>query len=206
MKFREKLSFFIVIFVILMIIVNMGAINNFLSMHTDKTIQFGHSSYVVPDSWNTTDEVNMTANAKTKTGMTNNYTVLDVWDDWPEDHMGSISHSKLASMEKGGYQTVKSEIISLGGKNVTREYFSNPSRDTETQWDHMGVVYIFSKEDTNYAVEVHYFTSNDYNNTSYTKELDDCVEYMMSNMHNNNYNWLFSEMNKLVKSIDHLIS
>lgn len=60
----------------------MSAINNFLSVHTDKTIEFGHSNIVVPEAWNTTDEVNISGQAKTDNGITNNYTIIDVWDDW----------------------------------------------------------------------------------------------------------------------------
>ena len=121
--------------------------------------------------------------------MTNNYIILDCWDDWPENYMGPKSKARLRSLEKGGYVTLKSEVIKLGGKNVTREYYSNPSRDTKTQYDHIGVVYIFSKQDKNYCIEAHYFTTNDYNNKSYTKEIDDRVEDMMANMQNKQYNW-----------------
>ena len=63
--------------------------------------------------------------------------------------------------------------------------------------DHVGVAYVFPKEDTNYAIEVHYFTSYDYNNKTYTKELDDRIEDMMGNIHNNVYNGFFSGLNKL---------
>ena len=33
---------------------------------------------------NTTDEVNLSSQAKTDNGITNNHTIIDVWDDWPE--------------------------------------------------------------------------------------------------------------------------
>ena len=102
--------------------------------------------------------------------------------------MGEKSRARLESMEDEGYKTIKSEIIPLGGKNITREYYSNPSRNTNTTFDHMGVVYIFTKEDRNYCIEIHYFTTTDYNNESFTKELDDRVEDIMANMENKNYN------------------
>ena len=198
MKNREKLSFLIVIIAILLLIINMGAINNFLSFHTDKTIQFGHTSYVVPDGWNTSDELNMSEN-KTPHAMTNGYITFDLWEDWPENYMGPYSQEYFSSLENGDYQTIKSEVIQLGGDNVTREYFTNPSRNTSTQWDHIGVIYIFHKEDTNYAIEVHYFTDNDYNNQYYIKEIDNRVENIVDNIENTNYNpivsYLFRDMN-----------
>lgn len=57
MIIREKIAYIILIIVLFTIIMNIGSINNFLSYHTDKTIQFSESGYVVPDAWNTTDEM-----------------------------------------------------------------------------------------------------------------------------------------------------
>jgi hypothetical protein len=198
MMLREKIAYIILILVLLTVVVNLGSINSFLSFQTDKTLQFQDSIYVVPDHWNTTDEMNMTG--KSGNAMTNGYVIFDAWDDWPEDHMGSKSKARLASMEDGGYVTVKSEIIKLGGKNVTREYYTNPSRDTNTTFDHMGVVYIFTKQDRNYCIEIHYFTTHDYNNQSYVKEIDDRVEDMMANMENKNYNWFTSTFDRLLNN------
>lgn len=177
---------------------NIGSINNFLSYHTDKTIQFSESGYVVPDAWNTTDEMNMTG--KSGNAMTNGYVIFDAWDDWPEDYMGPQSRARLASLEDGGYKTIKSEVIQLGGKNVTREYYTNPSRDTNTTYDHMGAVYIFTKQDKNYCIEIHYFTTTDYHNESFTKEVDDRVEDIMANMENFKYNWYISTFNRLMNN------
>ena len=198
MMFREKIAYIILILVLLTVVVNLGSINSFLSFQTDKTLQFQDSIYVVPDHWNTTDEMNMTG--KSGNAMTNGYVIFDAWDDWPEDHMGPQSKARLASMEDGGYVTVKSEIIKMGGKNVTREYYTNPSRDTNTTFDHMGVVYIFTKQDRNYCIEIHYFTTHDYNNQSYVKEIDDRVEDMMANMENKNYNWFTSTFDRLLNN------
>ena len=39
----------------------------------------------------------------------------------------------------------------------------------------------------NYAIQVHYFTSHDYNNSSFVKEVDDRIGDDMSNIHNHNY-------------------
>ena len=204
MNKREKLTYVLIVFGLIVVIVNMGAINNFLSFTTDKTVDLNHSNYIVPEAWNTTSELNTSGEAKTLNGITNGYIVFDVWEDWPEDHISSISRDKLASMENGRYQTVNTSNIDLGGKNVSREYFSNPSRDTETQWDHMGVVYVFNKEDCNYAIEAHYFTTIDYNNESYTREIDDRVEDMMSNMLNKDYNAIFSYLAKTYNYISNL--
>ncbi len=175
----------------------MSATNNFLSVQTDKTIEIGHITVVVPEAWNTTDELNMSSQAKSDNGITNNYTIIDIWDDWPESSITGISNSRFASMEHGGFKVLEKENVVLGGINVSKEYFSNPSRDNDYQWDHVGVAYVFPKEDTNYAIEVHYFTSYDYNNKTYTKELDDRIEDMMGNIHNNEYNGFFSGLNKL---------
>ena len=195
MIIREKVAYIILIIVLFTLIINIGTINNFLSYHTDKTIQFSDSGYVVPDAWNTTDEMNMTG--KSGNAMTNGYVIFDAWDDWPEDYMGPQSRARLASLEDGGYKTIKSEVIQLGGKNVTREYYTNPSRDTNTTYDHMGVVYIFTKQDKNYCIEIHYFTTTDYNNQSFTKEIDDRVEDIMANMENFKYNWYISTFNRI---------
>lgn len=200
MNKRERLAYIILVIALLAVVVNLGSINSFLSFQTDKTLQFHDSIYVVPDHWNTTDELNMTG--KSGNAMTNGYVIFDAWDDWPEDHMGPQSKARLASMEDGGYKTVKSEVIKLGGKNVTREYYSNPSRDTNTTFDHMGVVYIFTKQDLNYCIEIHYFTTNDYNNQSYVKEIDDRVEDMIANMENTKYNWFISTFNRILNHQD----
>lgn len=195
MILREKIAYIIVLLILVTFMVNLGSINSFLSFQTDKTLQFDQSIYVVPDHWNTTDEMNMTG--KNGNAMTNGYVIFDAWDDWPENHMGPQSKARLISMEDGGYETLKNEVIKLGGKNVTREYYTNPSRDTNTTFDHVGVAYIFEKQDKNYCIEIHYFTTHDYNNESFTKELDDRVEDMIANMENKEYNWFFSTFNRI---------
>lgn len=40
--------------------------------------------------------------------------------------------------------------------------------------------------------KVHYFTSHDYNNTTFLREVDDRIEDDMSNIHNNEYNGFIS--------------
>ena len=196
MILREKIAYILILIAIFTVMINLGSINNFFSFQTDKTLEFDDSIYVVPDHWNTTSELN--TSGKNGNAMTNGYVIFDTWDDWPENYMGALSKARLVSMEKGGYETVRSEVIQLGGKNVTREYYTNPSRNTNTTYDHMGVVYLFSKEDRNYCVEIHYFTSTDYSNASFTKEIDDRVEDMMANMENKNYNWYVSTFNRIL--------
>ena len=74
---KRDISISIVIAVILIFFVaNMSAINNFLSVQTDKTIEIGHTTAVVPEAWNTTDELNMSSQAKSDNGITNNYTII----------------------------------------------------------------------------------------------------------------------------------
>ncbi len=191
---REKLGFVIIIIALLLFITNMGAINNFLSFHTDKTVQMEHSGVVVPDTWNTTAELGMGNKSKSPYSITNGYIILDIFENWPEDHVGPATLSKLSSMEGGNFEVINQEKIKLGNYNVSRLYFTNPSRDTDYVYDHIGVVYIFHKEDCNYMIEGHYFTTHDYDNKSFTKEIDVRVEDMIANMHNKNYNFWISEI------------
>ena len=177
---------------IIFIAVNINGINSFLSFHTDKTIDFGHSITVVPQAWNTTDEFNMTDAAKTPQGISNGYVVIDHWDDWPEDHITAISEAKFRAMEDGGYKVLKNEKSTLSGVEVSKQYFSNPSRNNDEVWSHIGVSYVFPKEDTNYAIQVHYFTDHDYNNSTFVKEIDDRIEDDMSNIHNHEFNGFVS--------------
>ena len=156
----------IVIFIII-VATNINGINSFLSVNTDKTINFGHSVAVVPEAWNTTDELNLTNHSKTPHAITNKYVYMDFWDDWPEDHITSISNDRYASMENGGFKVLKTENKTMSGVPVSKEYFSNPSRNTNVTFDHVGVNYVFPKEDTNYSIQVHYFTSHDYNNETF---------------------------------------
>ena len=58
MQKRDIFMSIVIAIIIIFFVANMSAINNFLSVHTDKTIEFGHSNIVVPEAWNTTDEVN----------------------------------------------------------------------------------------------------------------------------------------------------
>lgn len=197
MKKRDILMNIIILIIVIFFIANMSSINSFLSVQTDKTIELEHSIIVVPEAWNTTDELNISNQAKTDNAITNNYTIIDIWEDWPESNITSISNSKFADMENSNFKTLKNEKITLGELNISKEYFSNPSRDNEHQWDHIGVIYVFSKEDTNYSIEVHYFTTQDYNNKTYLKELDDRIEDIISNIHNKNYNEFISGLQKL---------
>lgn len=54
MQKRDIFMSIVIAIIIIFFVANMGAINNFLSVHTDKTIEFGHSNIVVPEAWNTT--------------------------------------------------------------------------------------------------------------------------------------------------------
>lgn len=47
-------------------------------------------------------------------------------------------------------------------------------------------------------IDGHYMTSHDYENKSFTKELDDRVEDMIANMNNKHYNFWISEFKNLV--------
>ena len=198
MKHREKFGVVIVIVILLLFLTNMSAINNFLSFHTDKTVQLEHSGFVVPDAWNTSKELNMSSKAKSPYSITNGYIIFDIFEDWCENYTGPQTLSKLSSMEGGNFEVIKNEEIHLGNYNVSRLYYSNPSRDTDYVYDHIGVVYIFHKEDCNYMIDGHYMTSHDYENKSFTKELDDRVEDMIANMNNKHYNFWISEFKNLV--------
>ena len=192
MRRKDMFHGFLLIIFIIFIAANINSINSFLSVHTDKTTDFGHSVTVVPQSWNTTQELNQTNASKTPHAITNQYVYIDHWDDWPEDHITSISDNIFASMEDGGYKVLKRENATMSGVPVSKEYFSNPSRDNNVTWSHVGVNYVFAKEDTNYAIQVHYFTTHDYNNETFLKEVDDRIEDDMADIHNNEYNGFFS--------------
>lgn len=200
MNLREKVVYIILIILLITVVVNLGSINDFLSFQTEKTIEFDDSIYVVPHHWNTTDELNITG--KTEIGMTNGYLIFDAWDDWPEDHITSVSEARFRAMEDGGYKVIKNENSTDSGEPVSKQYFSNPSRNNDTVYNHMGVNYVFHKQDKNYAIQVHYFTTHDYNNKSYTKEIDDRVEDIMATMENKEYNWYLSTFHKLLNNED----
>lgn len=187
MRREDMFHMLIIIIVIIIIAANINGINSFLSVHTDKTIEFGHSVSVVPQAWNTTEDLNLTNQSKTPDAITNGYIFIDHWDDWPEDHITAISEAKFRAMEDGGYKVLKNEHTSLAGVPVSKQYFSNPARNSDDVWNHVGVTYVFPKEDTNYAIQVHYFTSHDYNNSTFLQEVDDRVVDDISNIHNNDY-------------------
>ena len=201
MRRRDMFYWLLIVIFIIIVASNINGINSFLSVNTDKTINFGHSVAVVPEAWNTTDELNLTNHSKTPHAITNKYVYMDFWDDWPEDHITSISNNRYASMEDGGFEVLKTENKTMSGVPVSKEYFSNPSRNTNVTFDHVGVNYVFPKEDTNYSIQVHYFTSHDYNNETFLKEVDDRVEDDMSNIHNNNYNGFISGIRNLLNFV-----
>ena len=201
MRRRDIFYWLLIVIFIIIVATNINGINSFLSVNTDKTINFGHSVAVVPEAWNTTDELNLTNHSKTPHAITNKYVYMDFWDDWPEDHITSISNDRYASMENGGFKVLKTENKTMSGVPVSKEYFSNPSRNTNVTFDHVGVNYVFPKEDTNYSIQVHYFTSHDYNNDTFLKEVDDRVEDDMSNIHNNNYNGFISGIRNLLNFV-----
>lgn len=201
---RRKDIFYSILIAIFLIIIatNINGINSFLSVHTDRTVEFGHSEAVVPQAWNTTDELNLTNHSKTPHGITNRYVYIDHWDDWPEDHITSISNEKFASMENGSFEVLKTENTTIDGIPVSKEYFSNPSRNNNVTWDHIGVNYVFPKEDTNYSIQVHYFTTHDYDNQSFLKEVDNRIEDDMSNIHNIQYNGFISGVWHIYKYLE----
>lgn len=197
----------IVVVIIVFVAININGINSFLSFQNDNTTDFGHSLTVVPPSWNTTDELNIQNQSKTPNALTNGYIFIEHWDDWPEDHITSISEDKFKSMEDGGYKVLKNENSTVSGMPVFKQYFSNPSRNNEEIWNHIGVNYVFAKEDTNYSVQVHYFTTLDYNNTTFVKDIDSTVEDDINNIHNNDYNAFVSSVrhffNFIIEQIPH---
>ena len=201
MRRRDMFYWLLIIIFILIVASNINGINNFLSVNTDKTVHFGHSTAVVPETWNTTDELNLTNHSKTPHAITNKYIYIDLWDDWPEDHITSISNEQYASMENGSFKVLKTENKTMSGVPVSKEYFSNPSRNTNVTFDHVGVNYVFPKEDTNYSIQVHYLTSHDYNNNTFLKEIDGRIEDDMANIHNNNYNSIISGTRDLLNFI-----
>lgn len=201
MKDRRRLNGILLILLILFIAFNINGINSLLSGTTEKTIDFGHSTAIVPQSWNTTEELNQTDASKTPNAITNEYIYIDHWDDWPEDHITSISQAKFKEMEKGDYKVLKNETSTLNGVTVSKQYFSNPSKNNDKVWNHVGVSYVFPKEDTNYTIQVHYFTTQDYNNATFLKEIDGCIGEDIENIHNNDYNGFISTANHIYELV-----
>ena len=50
----------VLVIIILFFAANINGINSFLSVHSDRTIDFDHSATIVPQAWNTTEELNLT--------------------------------------------------------------------------------------------------------------------------------------------------
>lgn len=197
MRNQEKLIGLLVIILIIFFASYVNEINDVLSGTHDQTIEFGHSATKVPQLWNTTNEQTSNNMSKTPNAITNGYIYIDHWDDWPEDHITSISEAKFREMENGQYKVLKNENVTLDGISVSKQYFSNPSRNNYNVWNHVGVNYVFTKEDTNYAIQVHYFTSQDYNNATFVKEIDECIGEDMDNLHNSNFNAFISVANHI---------
>lgn len=206
MRRKDKIISIVLLIVFIYIVCNLSAINSFLTFSTDKTFDVGNSQVVVPEAWNTTSELNMTSQAKTNDSITNRYVIWNIWENWPEDHITSLSTERFRSMQDGGYEVVNDSVVELGGQNVSRQYFYVPARDTDYVWDCMGVNYVFSKEDKNYAVQIHYFTKIDYHNQSYTKELDDRFEDFMANIHNKQYDGFISLIKHIIAFLQSSIS
>lgn len=198
---KDRIHAIVIIIIIIFFAANINGINSFLSFHTDKTIEFGHSQTTVPEAWNTTQELNQVNLSKTPDAITNGYIFIDHWDDWPEDHITSISEAKFSEMENGNYKVLKNENTTINGVPVSKQYFTNPTRNTNETWNHIGVNYVFAREDTNYCIQVHYFTTHDYENESFTKEVDERIEDDMANLHNNDYNGFFSGLRDIYNFI-----
>lgn len=198
MRRKDVLFSLVLLVVVLYLVANISAINSFLSFSTDKTLDVGNSQVVVPESWNTTSELNMTNKAKTNDSITNGYVIWNIWEEWPENHISSISTNRFKSMEKNEYQVINESTVELGGQNVSKQYFYLPSRDNNRVWDCIGLNYVFTKEDMNYAIQIQYFTKADYNNLTFQKELDDRFEDVMANIHNKGYDGFFSRINSLI--------
>ena len=79
MRRQDKFRSLLLILLILFLAANINAINSFLSVQTDRTVDFGHSVAVVPQAWNTTEELNLTNQSKTPHAITNEYVYIDHW-------------------------------------------------------------------------------------------------------------------------------
>lgn len=198
MRRKDVLFSLVLLVVVLYLVANISAINSLLSFSTDKTLDVGNSQVVVPESWNTTSELNMTNKAKTNDSITNGYVIWNIWEEWPENHISIISTNRFKSMEKNEYQVINESTVELGGQNVSKQYFYLPSRDNNVVWDCIGLNYVFTKEDMNYAIQIQYFTKADYNNLTFQKELDDRFEDVMANIHNKGYDGFFSRINSWI--------
>ena len=198
MRNDDMIKGVILLIVILIIGANINEINSFLSFKNEQTVDFGHSKTIVPNSWNLTDQSN---ESKTSSAITNGYISVEHWDDWPEDHITLVSHAHLSEMEPGGYKVVKNESVILNGVNVSKQYFKNPSRDSYEVWTPFGVNYVFAKEGTNYCIQVHYFTHQDYKNATFLKYLDTFVEEDINNIHNKEFSGVSTALSNITSGL-----
>ena len=74
MRNKDKILSVLIIIVFIFLIMNLSAINNFLAATTDKYIEFGHTKIIIPEAWNTTDEMGLTEE-KSNQSFTNGYVV-----------------------------------------------------------------------------------------------------------------------------------
>lgn len=204
MENKDKLIMVGVVIIVIYVAANMGAINSFLSMSFDKTKEDGHTRILVPEAWNLTEEYNM-SDSRSNLSFTNRYVIVDVWEDWPESKITSISENRFKAMEPGGYVILNKSTLEFASMNISKEIYSNPSLDTDYHWQHIGVNYVFEKEDTNYAMQIHHFSTIDYNNESYMKEVEDRSLDLITNIHNKNYDGFFSGINHIIEGLSKFI-
>lgn len=206
MNKKDMFLMVLVIIALIYVAANMSYINSCLSFQFDKTDEYGHTDIVVPEAWNLTEEFNRSDEAKSNLSFSNDYVIVDIWQDWPEDTITDISEAKFIAMEDGGYKILNKSQVKLSNINVSKEIFTNPSKDTNTSWNHIAVNYVFERQDTNYAVQVHYFSWTDYHNETYMAEVDDRVEDLIGNIHNKNYNGFFSGIYHIYEYLDNAVN
>ena len=194
MRKRDMIVSTLLTILLIYVICNMAAINSFLAFSMDKTTDAGHSEVIVPNGWNATSELNISG-AKSNLSVYNGYLIWDVFEDWPEEHITNISQSKCASMEKGSYVILNTSNCTYSGEDISKQYFYNPTRDSDTQWDCIGINYVFTQDDTNYAVQVHYLTKTDYSNKTVLRDIDAMMEDFRVSIHDKNYDGFFSLLN-----------
>ncbi|MDO5851645.1 MAG: hypothetical protein Q4Q23_04080 [Methanobacteriaceae archaeon] len=180
-KYKIIITIGIVVFILLFMAINVNTINNILSLEQDHTAHMKNSNFKVPDGWDVI--TNLNPDNDHKISVTNHYLTIDTHENWIESNITDNTRNKIkASQENGGYEILKTETIKLKELTVNKEYYSNPNRDTNSTYDHIGIIYEFNKNNHNYMIHVHFLTTSDYNNQQFTNEIDEIVSYIANSL------------------------
>lgn len=191
MRKRDYVISIIIIIALILIATNITGINDFLSFQSTETVTDGNTTIMVTDAFNKTIDTPLKADAHTNLSVTNGYVIFDVYGNWPEPTITSISNDSFSEMEGGNYKVLSTSTLQLDGRTVSKLVYDNPTANPDGG-NHIGINYVFKKHDVNYCVNVHYVTSTDYNDTAFMADIDNMAGQVISSTHNANEDGWFS--------------